>query len=278
MRTQTITLTAAFLASILALFSTAHATTYVEARGYTGSERCLVGADSFGQSGEIGKTCTGGGTFDGQTSIVDLIIDDIGGGLAWERVSDPDDSFFTYLSAGGLTTQVQGRARYAGYSNRFGATLLNGDYHELIGATTNNRVLLSDCTGVTGCSTITSGFTELDAVIPGLSSGDIWKPTIDVRGQGNTFYTSLASDNFNGLDHMVAFKTVDPTNDPNDDGFEAFRYILGFEDLPTLGDLDYNDFVIEILFSAVTTVPAPGALALFGIGLFGVAGLRRKRG
>lgn len=273
------TLAAAFFAAVLLPLSMAQATTFIEARGSSGGERCLVGANSFGQSGEIGKTCTGGGFYDGKSSVVDLIIKDIGGDLAWERIDDPADSFFTYLSSATQSTQVQGRARYAGYNNAFGATLENGDYHELIsGLSSNGKVLLSDCTDVSGCGALSAGFSSLDSVIAGLTSGDVWKPTIDVKGNGTTFYTSHASDNLNGLDHMVAFKTVDPVNDSSADGFEAFRYILGFEDLPTLGDLDYNDFVVEILFSAVSTVPAPGALALFGIGLVGVAGMRRKRG
>lgn len=277
MRTSHFAVAGLLLGAVVMLQSTAQATTYIEARGSNGNERCLVGADSFGQSGQIGKTCTGGGAYDGQASIVDLIINDIGGGLSWERVNDPLDSLFTYLSSATKTTQVQGRARYAGYGNTFGATI-DGNYHELIGTAPNGKVLLTNCTGVTNCQTIgaSSEFVELDSVISGLTSGDVWKPTINVQGLGTTFYTSLASDNLNGLDHMVVFKTVNPINDVLDDGFQAFRYIVGFEDLPNLGDLDYNDYVVEILFSAVASVPEPGTLALFGAGLFGLSRLRRR--
>jgi hypothetical protein len=261
---------------LIAVAAPAQATTYIAARGGNGNERCLVGGDSFGQSGEIGKTCTGGGNYDGRESVVDLIINDIGGGLDWERVDDPNDSFFTFLS-GAATTQVRGRARYAGYNNAFGATLLNGSYHELISGVPGNKVLLSDCTGITGCGTLNTDFVDLGQLIPGLLSGQPWKPTIDVDGTGTKIYTSLASDNYNGLDHMVAFKTVDPINNPQEDGFNAFNYILGFEDWRTLGDQDYNDFVLELSYSAVTSVPEPGAMALFGVGLLGAAGLRRRR-
>ena len=278
MRNRIIATVSILFGAVLMLQATAQATTYIEARGSNGNERCLVGADSFGQSGQIGKTCTGSGAYNGQASIVDLIINDIGGGLSWERIDDPLDSLFTYLSSASQTTQVQGRARYAGYGNRFGATI-DGNYHELIGTAPNGKVLLTDCAGVTNCQTIgaTSEFVELDDMISGLTSGDIWKPTLDVQGNGTTFYTSLAADNFGGLDHMVAFKTVDPVNDVLTDGFQAFRYIIGFEDLRDLGDLDYNDYVVEILFSAVASVPEPGALALFGAGLFGLVRLRLRR-
>lgn len=277
MRTGIFATAGVLLGAVFLLQANAQATTYIEARGHNGSERCLVGADSLGQSGEIGKTCTGGGSYDGQASIVDLIIADIGGGLAWERIADPLDSLFTYLSSTSQTTQVQGRARFAGYGNKFGATI-DGNYHELLGTAPNGKVLLSNCAGVANCQVIGSDseFVALDAMIGGLTSGDVWKPTLDVQGKGKTFYTSLAADNLNGLDHMVAFKTVNPINDVLADEFSAFRYIIGFEDLPDLGDQDYNDYVVEILFSAVSSVPEPGTLALFGAGLFGLSRLRRR--
>ena len=277
MRTSHFAVAGLLLGAVVLLQSTAQATTYIEARGSNGNERCLVGAESFGESGQIGKTCKGGGSYDGQASIVDLIIADIGGSLSWERVNDPLDSLFTYLSSATQTTQVQGRARYAGYGNTFGATI-DGNYHELIGTAPNGQVLLTSCTGITNCQTIgaSSEFVELDSVISGLTSGDVWKPTLNVQGLGTTFYTSLAADNFGGLDHMVAFKTVNPVNNVPSDGFQAFRYIIGFEDLANLGDLDYNDYVVEILFSAVSNVPEPGTLALFGAGLFGLSRLRRR--
>jgi len=261
---------------LLVVAAPAGATTYISGQGGNGSERCLVGANSLGESGEIGIACAGGGAYGGQSSVVDLIIADIGGGIAWERVDDPNDSFFTFLSGSG-TTEVRGRARYAGYGNTFGATLLNGAYHELLGIQPAGKVLLSDCTGVTKCGTLSDEFIALDDVLTGIATGTPWKPTIDVNGTGTTFYTSLAADNWGNLDHVVAFKTVDPVNDPQADGFSAFRYILGFEDLRSLGDLDYNDYVVEIMYSAVTTVPEPGAMALFGIGAFGAAALRRRR-
>ena len=248
------------------MLSTAHAVpTFVDTMGgHNGNERCLVGSGAFGNN-----TCTGGGTFGNQSSIVDLIINDINTtenlSLSWERITDPADNLFTFLSNGNTATSVQGRARYAGYSNKFGGTV-DGDYTELLGTPlAKNTVLLGNDVG---------GFIPVDL---GLTSGDAWKPTL-VAGDGK-IYTSDPLDNLNGLDHMVAFRTINPINDPDADGFAAFRYIIAFEDLPDLGDEDYNDYVVEINFAALqtTSVPEPAALSLFGLGIVGLGLMRRRR-
>jgi hypothetical protein len=58
--------------------------------------------------------------------------------------------------------------------------------------------------------------------------------------------------------------------------------VIGFEDLPNLGDHAFNDAVFAFDFSSVgatVVVPEPGAMSLVAIGLVGLsgAGLVRRR-
>lgn len=80
---------------------------------------------------------------------------------------------------------------------------------------------------------------------------------------------SLATSNSDGLNHTYA------TAWGGDGDIPAGTYI-GFEDLPNLGDIDYNDH--QFVFTNVknTTVPEPFSLALFGLGIAAL-GFARKR-
>jgi hypothetical protein len=53
------------------------------------------------------------------------------------------------------------------------------------------------------------------------------------------------------------------------------RYILAWEDLPNLGDADYNDIVVEV--ASASPVPEPCTMLLMGAGLTGLAGLVKRR-
>lgn len=93
-------------------------------------------------------------------------------------------------------------------------------------------------------------------------------------------WSSLASDNQNGEDHMVSWRILE--------GEYAGSFVFGWEDYRGLGDRDYNDLVLVIsgigLYdplgggpNVIPQVPVPAAVWLFGSGLLGLFGLLRRR-
>jgi hypothetical protein len=100
--------------------------------------------------------------------------------------------------------------------------------------------------------------------------GDTFGFYFEVRNTGQTYYSDSrlnSSETERANDHVLtAF------NGHN----SAFIYL---EDLPGLGDRDFQDMVIQgiDIAPAPAPVPEPATLVLLGVGLLGIAGFHRRR-
>ncbi len=88
------------------------------------------------------------------------------------------------------------------------------------------------------------------ATIPKAVSGLIFRFADDPSGA--PLWSSQATDNLDGRDHMRTFLITK--------GPSAGNFVIAWEDLPCLGDRDFQDLVVEV--HGVTQVPEPSMLAV----------------
>lgn len=195
---------------------------------------------------ELGtRTDPTGGAVDFTNGTLEALrIDDFGVGGPLNVISssagDADDQLWT-----GGPISATAEARYAEYTQEFGYDLV-GDglsYVKLFD-------LLGYGLGVTG-----------DGVVE-FAADDVWAWCR--AGTGST-WSSDNNANSDTRDHLVTYELAGLQDNLK-------HWLLFWEDLPCLGDADYNDLVVEI-----TAVPEPCSAILLAGGL-GLGVLRRWRG
>ena len=172
------------------------------------------------------------------------------------RASDAGDGVWQYL--GNASATVKGK--YAGYSEVFGF---------IPGTGGGSFVPLFT---VTGNGLLSGPSASLALAL----TGHDFRFAIDPNGSSAApgVWSSLESDNGDGLDHMVTFRITGNDGHPEN---EIGAWVIAFEDLP-LGssDRDYNDLIIEVR-GVADAVPAPATALLLAGGLAALAALGWRR-
>jgi hypothetical protein len=203
------------------------------------------------------------GITSGGTSSVDavgVVNDAIGGDSYW--VIDGNQS------AANLIIEI------AGYRN------INsfGIYDS---ANPGTKVTLFDGPDSAGAQTDVSFLLDGSVIVDASDTGvDFSSTTFGyfISNNDATFY-SYTGLNGDGFDHMVAFQgTGDTITLPGASSSETWsddKYILAWEDLNGGGDYDYQDLVVMV--KSVDPVPEPATMLLFGLGVFGLGAVARKK-
>jgi hypothetical protein len=178
-----------------------------------------------------------------------------------------DTGVFTGTMDGSATFQ----ARYAAFEQRFGYYTNPGapSGDPTLGADDGDFVHLFDVENPG--NTVSPGPTQV------LSSLDFPIGFYDNAPLGGAVTRfSEESLNVGNLDHMIVLRAM------NADGtLSSDTVLIAFEDLPRLGDADYNDLVVEVTIPGFIppppVFPEPASAALLLIGLAGVAARRKFR-
>ncbi len=207
-------------------------------------------------------------SWDGDDKLLQSILDTLYGSGNLTRVDDspyPGDQIWMNLTDGGTGGIAQ--AKYAAYSQVFGYIpgVTGGSFVPLF--TVQGSGYAADLT-----ITLSGNSVPGKDTMPLLRWGD--DPVHPSGSPDPPLWSSLQSDNADGVDHMLTWKITGNAGHPDN---VIGNYVIAWEDLDFRGltDKDYNDLVVEIHGAA--PVPEASTLILFGSGLSGLLFIARKK-
>jgi hypothetical protein len=114
-----------------------------------------------------------------------------------------------------------------------------------------------------------AGTTIQGKAYQGLPDPFAWLLRTTVTGphQTSDIWSTLVSQNSDGLDHVVTYKVGSGTHS---------RYVLAFEDQRGGGGFAYNDVIFEVS-SIPLHAPEPSSLVISGVSILGLIGFRLSR-
>jgi hypothetical protein len=176
-----------------------------------------------------------------EPSLIGGILDSEFGLANLQRVDDNSDQYWNAAKQ----IEVTAIAKHASFKQIFGFISAN-----------DNFIPILDVPSMAGQNT----------VIP----GPIAPFRFGLDPSGSPVFSSDPSDNPMMADHMVSWLITGGTYKGD--------YVLAWEDLTLLGDIDYNDLVVRVSgVSNIPAVPVPTAVWLFGSGLIALATISRRR-
>jgi len=153
-------------------------------------------------------------------------------------------------------------AKYSGYDQTFGymAGQSGGTFVPLVTVTGNGW------------------FSGTEITFTSDLSGADFRWGNDPNGLGGTpgLWSAREDENSDGRDHMVTWMITGNAGRPNN---IVGAFVVGFEDLPRLGDADYNDLVVLVwgVTDGPLAIPLPASLMLVAASVLGGAGWSRLR-
>ena len=243
-----------------------------------------AGSSALNQGGNVFKSATDLSIVKNSTTSTPMgLLDELYGRGNYTRVSDQLDQLWSHGMNG--TSSITLELRYAGLQYQLGidpypqatASTLAKEFTPLatvIGIGFSAKFSSVDTSFAHALSAdeiqiFRTGTTVQGKTYEGLPDPFAWllKTTVTGQHQTSDVWSTLVSQNSDGLDHVVTYKVGTGA---------TTRYVLAFEDQRGGGDFAYNDAIFEVS-SIPLHAPEPSSFVIGGVSVLGLIGYHFSR-